>query len=286
MIIDSHFHLDETMLTLETMIKEMDKNGIDKTALIAPFNETMFSEEETTEGKAAFDHLRQLWLDGTPDGYDIYNTFIDEKNFILGGNKYPMYPKPDNALVNKAIERYSDRFYGWITAHPKQEDVMQELETYINKRGFIGVKAHPFMHQYKINELDKVADFCVERGKPMLIHLSGEKDSYKYLSEKFPKLNVIYAHVGVPHWKEMMTYANVTPNVFVDLSSDYLSQSIVEKVVSKIDYRKLIYGCDGPYGAKGFNQYDYSEKKGWIESLNILDSQKEYILGKNFVELI
>ena len=37
---------------------------------------------------------------------------------------------------------------------------------------------------------------------------------------------------------------------------------------------------------KQFNQYDYREKKSWIHSLPIPDQQKEYILGKNFLELI
>jgi uncharacterized protein len=37
---------------------------------------------------------------------------------------------------------------------------------------------------------------------------------------------------------------------------------------------------------KKFNEYDFSSKKGWIDSLQIPDNQKEYILGKNFLGLI
>ena len=47
MIVDCHFHVDETMLTLEKMIEGMDKNDISKTALIAPMNETMFELDST-----------------------------------------------------------------------------------------------------------------------------------------------------------------------------------------------------------------------------------------------
>ena len=42
MIIDCHFHIDETMLSLEKMIEGMDENQIAKTVLIASMNETMF----------------------------------------------------------------------------------------------------------------------------------------------------------------------------------------------------------------------------------------------------
>ena len=286
MIIDSHFHIDETMLTIDEMVKSMDANGITKAALIAPFNTTMFSAEETPEGKVGFDYFRQLMLDGSPDGFNIYNALVQDKDFVLGGDHFPMYFKPDNACVEKAIAKYPDKFYGWVTANPNQPDAMQEVKKYINKPGFIGVKAHPFMHQYSIKALDEVAAFCSEHKKPILIHLSAEKDSYQYLSEKFPKLNVIYAHLGVPHWKNMWEYVKDKPNVFLDTSSDYLTQAIVEKGAKVIDYHKLIFGNDGPYGCFEFNKFDFKHKKGWIEALNIPDSQKEFILGKNFMELI
>ena len=81
-------------------------------------------------------------------------------------------------------------------------------------------------------------------------------------------------------------YVKDRPNVFVDTSSDYLNPSIVKKAVESLGHRKVLYGCDGPYGMKKFNEYDYSAKKSWIDSLQIPDNQKEYILGKNFLGLI
>ncbi|MDF2791722.1 MAG: hypothetical protein K0S80_4824 [Neobacillus sp.] len=51
MNIDCHFHVDETMLTLEKMIEVMDKHDVAKTALIAPMNETMFELDSTFSAK-------------------------------------------------------------------------------------------------------------------------------------------------------------------------------------------------------------------------------------------
>ena len=163
---------------------------------------------------------------------------------------------------------------------------VEEVELYLNKPGFIGVKAHPFMHEYSIKALDPVAAMCESKGIPMIIHLSSEPDSYKYLPENYPKLKLIYAHAGLPFWKKLWEYVKDQPNVFVDTSSDYLNPSIVKKAVESLGYRKVLYGCDGPYGMKKFNKYDYSAKKSWIDSLQIPDNQKEYILGKNFLGLI
>ena len=155
-----------------------------------------------------------------------------------------------------------------------------------DKPNFIGVKAHPFMHQYSIKALDPIAAMCEAAGIPMIIHLSSERDSYKYLPEHYPKLKLIYAHAGLPFWKKLWKYVKNQPNVFVDTSSDYLNSSLVKKAVESLGYRKVLYGCDGPYGMKAFNEYDYSAKKDWIASLQISDNEKEYILGKNFLELI
>ena len=58
---------------------------------------------------------------------------------------------------------------------------VEEVDFYLNKPGFIGVKAHPFVHPYSIKALDPVAALCETKGTPMIIHLSSESDSYKYL---------------------------------------------------------------------------------------------------------
>jgi uncharacterized protein len=285
MNVDCHFHVDETMLTLEKMIEGMDKHNVSKTALIAPMNETMFEVDST------FQHnlqslFRFLILNAPQIGLKIYDGLVKDGYFKLYGNSYKIFTKPNNDIVVAAIDRFPDRFLGWVAVNPLIPESVEDVEVYLNKPGFIGVKAHPFMHEYSIKALDPVAVMCESKGIPMIIHLSSEPDSFKYLPERYPKLKVIYAHAGLPFWKKLWKYVKDQPNVFVDTSSDYLNPSIVKKVVESLGYRKVLYGCDGPYGMKKFNEYDYSTKKSWIESLQIPDNQKEYILGKNFLGLI
>jgi predicted TIM-barrel fold metal-dependent hydrolase len=285
MIIDCHFHVDETMLSLEKMIEGMDKNDVSKTVLIAPMNETMF------ELDSAFQHnlqrlFRYLILYAPQIGLKIYDGLVKDGYFNLYGNSYKVFTKPNNNLVATAINRFPDRFLGWVAVNPKISKSLEEVELYLNKPGFIGVKAHPFMHEYSIKELDPVAVLCESKGIPMIIHLSSEPDSYKYLPENYPNLKIIYAHAGLPFWKKLWKYIKDQPNVFVDISSDYLNPAIVKQTVESLGYRKVLYGCDGPYGMKKKNEYDYSAKKNWIDSLRISDNEKEFILGKNFLSLI
>ncbi|MED3996948.1 amidohydrolase family protein [Peribacillus frigoritolerans] len=285
MIIDCHFHVDETMLTLEKMIEGMDKNDVTKTALIAPMNGTMFELDSIFQ--QGLQHLFRFLILNVPQiGLGIYDGLVKDGYLKLYGNSYKIFTKPDNDIVATAIDRFPDRFLGWVAVNPMIHVSVEEVELYLNKPGFIGVKAHPFMHEYNIKALDPVAAMCETKGIPMIIHLSSEPDSYKYLPENYPELKLIYAHAGLPFWKKLWNYVKNQPNVFVDTSSDYLNPSIVKNAVESLGYRKVLYGCDGPYGMKKFNEYDYLTKKCWVDSLQIPDNQKEYILGKNFLALI
>ncbi|UPM54785.1 amidohydrolase family protein [Gottfriedia acidiceleris] len=285
MIVDCHFHVDESMLTLEKMIEGIDKNNIAKTALIPHMSETMFESDSTIQY-----HIQRLFrflILNTPQiGHKIYNGLVKDGYLKLYGNSYKIFTKPQNDIVANAIARFPDRFLGWVAVNPLIPYFMEEVEFYLKNPSFIGVKAHPFMHGYSIKALDPVAALCESKGVPMIIHLSSEIDSYKYLPENFPKLKLIFAHAGLPFWKKLWKYVKEKPNVYVDTSSDYLNPLIVKQAVEALGYHKVLFGCDGPYGMKQFNEYDYSDKKSWIECLLIPDNEKEYILGKNFLGLI
>lgn len=285
MIVDCHFHVDETMLTLEKMIEGMDQNGISKTALIPPMNETMFEIHSTYQYNLQR-LFRFLILNVPGIGLKIYDGLVDDGFFKLYGNRYRIFDSPNNELVAAAIDKYPDRFLGWAAVNPTIPESVKEVESFLNKPGFIGVKAHPFMHQYSIKTLDSIAAMCQSKNIPILIHLSSETDSYKYLPQHYPELKIIYAHAGLPFWKKLWIYVKDQPNVFIDTSSDYLTPTIVRMAVETMGYQKVLYGCDGPYGMEKYNEYDYTAKKRWIDLLPISDREKECIFGKNFLELV
>ncbi|PAE38030.1 hypothetical protein [Bacillus sp. 7884-1] len=146
-------------MTLEKMVEGMDKNDVTKTVLIAPMNETMFEIE------SAFQHhlqrlFRFLILHAPQIGLKIYDGLVKDGYLKLYGNSYKIYPKPSNCFVATAIARFPDRFLGWIAVNPLIPGSMEEVEFYLNNPSFIGVKAHPFMHQYSIKAIDPIAALC------------------------------------------------------------------------------------------------------------------------------
>ncbi len=285
---DCHFHLDENMISLGDLIGAMDQGGIQKAALIAKLCEPFYISH-TRQNEVMKKLMRSLIVNLNPIGKAIYSSFVDGRgNFKILGNTVGITTIPDNDSVARAVEKFPDRFLGWVTVNPKaQRNALEEIEAYLGRPGVVGVKAHPFFHEYHIELLDEVAGFCQERNYPLLVHLSAQWECYRRLPDKFPRLRIIYAHAGVPHFKKLWDYLREQKNIYIDLSSDYLDQSTAGLAVRAAGYERCLYGTDGPYGIeRPGGTYDYSKMKGWIERFNIPDRQKDHILGLNFIELI
>lgn len=287
MIIDSHYHLETRIQPIEELIASMDKHGISQTALIPTMVEPFpMSPTATKLG----DLLRKALVNG-PRGIArfVYRTTVDSKgNFMLLGKKFRIYQRPDNSEVARAVEKYPERFVQWVFVNPAVEDAVKEAKVWMDRPGAIGVKAHPFWHRYSVALLDPMADFCASKGWPLLVHLGGDKRSgdYRYLPDRHPKLKIVYAHAGVPFFTELWDYVKTKENVFVDISSPYLDESVAKKAVAALGADNCLYGTDGPYGFHDANgRFDHSEVLGWINRLDISDADREKILSGNFLAI-
>jgi len=291
--IDDHFHFEPDMFPLERMIHGMDLNGVEKTALVARMCEPFYMD--TAFKNLSSRTLRMSLLYLNPLGKMVYMSTIDSGgNFVLNPltrETYKIYGKPDNNEVVEVIDKYPDRFYGWIFVNPAgPSDPMEEIEKYVSIPQMIGVKTHPWWQQYPVKKLEGVARWCEENGYPIQVHLGvGEMGDYRYLPEKFPDLKIIYLHAGVPFFREIWNHfaSKKDSNVFFDLSSPYNDDIIIKEAVNTLGAERCLYGNDGPYGyQKPGEDYDYGLIKGWIENLSISTEDKEKILGKNFEALI
>lgn len=287
MIIDAHYHLETRIESVEELLAGMDKNGIRRTALIPTMVEP-FQMSRTAGG--AGDIMRKLLI-GKANfaGRFFYRTTVDPRgNFVLLTRKYKIYDTPDNGEVAAVVEKYPERFVAWVFVNPAVQDAEAEAECWMERPGAIGVKAHPFWHRYPVAKLEPVADLCNQKAWPLLIHLGGDKRSgdYKKLPELFPNLNIVYAHAGVPFYRELWHFIKTKKNVYVDISSPYLNEALARMAVKELGADKCIFGSDGPYGfVDEQGKYDHSVIKGWIERLPISDTEKEKILGANFMKI-
>lgn len=289
MIIDCHMHYEPKLFSLDRMVASMNSHGVDKTALIATLGEPF-----PLKGKAkkiAGNLMRAALVNANSLGQIIYQSTLSSKGyFILLGKKYRIYDNPDNSTVAEAINKYPDKFVGWIFVNPAvNKEPLSEIEKWSSSPGMVGVKAHPFWHRYAIELLDPVASWCREHGYPLLIHLGsrGGSGDYRRLPEKYPGLKILYAHAGIPYFRALWAYIKDKKDLYIDLSSPYLDQKLIKTAVDFLGADKCLYGTDGPYGAQGDGEdYDYGLIKNWIASLPLSDKELEKVFSGNFKNLI
>ena len=283
MIVDAHYHLEQRIETVDRLLDQMDQYGIDRIALIATMVDPFDAGEEGANGAAL---LREALLGSSRDlGLTFYNGMLtDDGNFSLSEEIYRIYPTPDNASVARAMQAHPDRFYGWVFVNPSAADPVAEMDKWTGQSGWIGVKGHPFWHRYAVAMLDDVAAYCSEIGWPLLVHLGGDekRGDYRYLPEGHPNLKVLYAHAGVPFYRDVWDYAKGKGNVFVDLSSPaYVDERMRLEAIKAVGAEKCLYGTDGPYDCP-----DHGRIVEEIHQLPLSDAEKELVLGGNFMELV
>ncbi|MFP3980100.1 MAG: amidohydrolase family protein [Desulfobacterales bacterium] len=285
MIIDMHYHIDERMEAMDRLLSQMDRHGIDRIVLIAPMVDPF--HVEGTAAKLASLARKMLTGRGYRLGLMMYESTVTKNGrFSVLGDKYDIYSAPDNSLVEKAMVDHPDRFWGWFFINPSVEDSIFRLESEMTADGWIGVKCHPFWHRYAVRYLDDAAAWCAEKNLPLLIHLGGKKENgdFRYLPERHPKLKIIYAHAGLPHYKRLWDYIKDRDNLYVDLSSPYLNKPLRLNALHALGPEKCMYGTDGPFGYPAEDgKYDHGAILSEIRQFPISFADQEKILEKNFM---
>jgi predicted TIM-barrel fold metal-dependent hydrolase len=155
--------------------------------------------------------------------------------------------------------------------------------------GWIGVKCHPFWHNYAVEALAPVAEWCQEHQKPLLLHLGGNRENgnFRYLTRRFSHLRIIFAHAGVPWYRELWEHIRGRAHLSIDLSSPYLNEPLRREAVRFLGCEQCLYGTDGPYGYLGSDGgYDHGAILGEIERLGLSAQETALIKGGNFLRML
>jgi predicted TIM-barrel fold metal-dependent hydrolase len=287
MVIDCHYHLEERVFSVDRLIGEMQKSGIDKVALMGSMIEPF------KEPPVFLINLLQFILEHSLSrglGKALISNFTDRGEVKILGKPYAIESDPDNEKVFNTVRKHPDKLLGWIFVNPRgKKDQVMEFEKYKDMNGFIGVKAHPFWHHFKPVELAPVAEMLAKTGKPLLIHAGfGEEGNFEALLKKVPNLKLILAHAGFPDYADTWAKIKHLKNVYLDLSqTSYTSEKATRKVVDIIGADRLFFGTDGPYGFHGSDhQYDYGFIKRRIEQIFPDKKIKEKLLGGSFASVV
>ena len=286
MVIDCHYHLEERLLKTEELLQKMDTAGVAKTALMGcqvdPYPEPPSFLINLLHVLLTQSFLRSI-------GKRFVAQFDSAGNIKILGKSYQIYPDPDNAAVFATVEKYPDRFLGWIFVNPQgKKDQVAEFEKWKGTPGWVGVKAHCFWNHHAPIALVPVAERLAKTGKPLLIHAGyGIEGDFMALLKEVPNLKLILAHTGFPLYSDTWKRIGHMKNVFVDLSqTSYVNEKTLRKAVEYLGVERCLFGTDGPYGFHGSDgKFDYGLIKKRIENLFPDQGVQRRLLGENFAEL-
>ena len=125
------------------------------------------------------------------------------------------------------------------------------------EKGLKGVKLHPDIQQFKIDDYRclKIYEICEREGLPILMHTGDHRFDYSNpnrllpVMEIYTDLTIIGAHFGGwSIWEEAAEKLSKLPNLYVDSSSSlpYISSETAKKLVHTYGVDKVMFATDYP----------------------------------------
>jgi predicted TIM-barrel fold metal-dependent hydrolase len=250
MIIDAHAHaVNNEIGNVEVLLEQYKKAGIDKGILVAG---GMLDVRKMTK--------------------------------YITGEIVPKIGDIPNNLVEDALKKYPDKFYGFYNVNPHEGKAALEQLEHAVKRGFKGLKLAPMVHQFSLscNTVLELAELCGDLNIPFYSHVvfsaAASTNKMYNLAKQFPKTTFILGHMGFGAADtDAVEYAKECDNLYLESSQG--SHVILTQAYSLLGSKKLIFGSEFPM---------YHPKVSLEAVLNIgcTDSDLEDICCNNILELI
>lgn len=271
MIIDGHSHACGKYLNPDSIIKTLDKSGVDKVILVPgelnskieyslPYLAKFFPSKNVVKVTNCLTKIA-IRLTGKVKDIPIGNEYV-----------YSLKQKSHGRVIQ----------FIWITT--QLENPSDYLDNKFAEWNFNGVKLHQCWESFSIdsNFFKEIALWSESHDIPLFIHMYSDKDVNEIIEYKkeHPSLKLIVAHLfGL----ELFIGAGFKDNnLYFDISPVQLVST--KRIIDAIKFYgadKIIFGTDSPYGK------DYSRKNiERVITLDISESEKESILGKNINQLL
>jgi predicted TIM-barrel fold metal-dependent hydrolase len=155
------------------------------------------------------------------------------------------------------------RLFGFINIDPSASDARQSLRDGVEKLGFIGLKLHPRLQKFDLDDpaVHRLVGYAGEMGVPVLIDAFPDGDwlmmgfdalAFARLARACPGTRIIIAHFGGHHCLDFMMLAKRLPNLWFDLSYSllyYEGSAVTANLLyccRSMKYQRIFYGSDYP----------------------------------------
>jgi predicted TIM-barrel fold metal-dependent hydrolase len=272
MIIDGHSHACGRFLTPESIINNLDINGVDKVILV-PGELNSKSEYSLPDIASIFPRTNVVKATNYLTKF-VMKLTGKVKEIPLGNEHVYELTQKTNGRVIQFI---------WITTQ------INSPSSYLdNKRkdwNFKGVKLHQCWENFSVDSdfFREIALWTENNGLPLFIHLYSDSEVDKIIEykKKHLNLNLIIAHLfGL----ELFIKHNFKDeNLYFDTSTlQLISNTRLMDAINFVGADRVIFGTDTPYGCKD----NIKKNLNRVTNLDISGDDKELILGENMKRLL
>mgnify|MGYP006295151911 CR=1 FL=1 len=213
----------------------------------------------------------------------------------------PFAPFTTNSSVARVCEAHPDKFIGFASVHPEQdESPSKKLEEDIKRYHLKGLKLHARLQGFDFHSpaITDIFRKAAELSLPVIIDAWIKKEDNFYqdlldvicdIARKVPEVNIIIPHLGGEVFTEMPGINEKHPNVFFDISHIFMridKKTLTDEVIpilTKLDTYKIIYGSDFP--EINLNRY-LKLTENILEEAGFSEEIKENIFYTNITDLI
>jgi predicted TIM-barrel fold metal-dependent hydrolase len=231
--------------------------------------------------------LAQYEKENIDKGVIVPGGMIDVRKMTkyISGEENSTSIVPPNHIVEEAINKYPERFYGLYCVNPHLGDSgIRSFENAIKEKGFSGLKLAPLVHQFSLTSevVLQLADLCGELGVPFYSHVvfspAATTKKFAYLAKEFPKTTFILGHMGFgPADIDAIEFGKKLDNVYFETSDS--SFLIIKEALNILGSERIIFGTEFP-------MYHTSSAIQNIYALGCKSDQMENILYRNILRIL
>ena len=166
-------------------------------------------------------------------------------------------------LVAEFVGRHQDRFVGWCSVNPNDEDCVEQLEYNVNELGLRGLKVAPIYQKFDPQDPKHLPLFKKAEALdiPTIWHQGtsfvrpgplkwANPIQLEDIAVACPNLRMMIAHMGHPWEDECVVLIRKHPNLYANISAlHYRPLRHYMAFISALEYgveHKLVFGSDFP----------------------------------------
>lgn len=197
----------------------------------------------------------------------VFNIAADPRGGHVDGSgiEHLMYEaRQVNDDTAAFVRAYPDKLIGFLSVHPHDPEVLEEIERATQDLGLRGIKLGPNYQNFDPlgPEAFRVYRRAEELGLPILFHQGTSPVQFAdldyahprhidRLAMAFPSLKIVMAHMGHPWQADCCVVIRKHPNVYADISAQfYRPWSYYNALRLATEWGvldKLLFGSDYPF---------------------------------------